>query len=535
MKRAAIYARYSSDRQSAASIDDQVRLCRGRILAEGDELVEVYRDAAISGAATVNRPGLEALLQDAKAGRFDLVVVEALDRLSRDQADVAELYKLLSFVEVRILSLAEGEISELHIGLKGTMNALFLKDLADKTRRGLSGRIEAGRAAGGRCYGYRLVEGDKGAREIEPTEAEVVRRIFADYAAGQSPRAIAARFNAERIPAPRSGGKWNASTIAGNRRRGTGILNNALYAGRLVWNRQRFVKDPATGRRQARPNPESAWQVAEVPELRIVPTELWQAKEDLQAALEALPASHAKRPKRLLSGLLHCHLCGGPMAIAGPARYGCTNFRESGTCGNNRSISARKLERRVLDGLKDKLLSPEAMAAAVKAFHLALQRATKEKAEGQRAAVRELGKIEKQIAGMIAAIKDGLYDPAMKSELAALRCRQAELERETAAEPSAVIDFHPDLPGLYRQRISDLQAALDQDADRRQRAIIILRDLIDRIVVVFGEDRGEFSVQIEGRLAAILALAHDQDQDPKKKSMGTLVAGAGFEPATFRL
>jgi site-specific DNA recombinase len=64
------------------------------------------------------------------------------------------LFKRLHFAGVRIVTLSEGDISEMHIGLKGTMNALFLKDLALKTYRGLHGRIEAGRSAGGRCYGY---------------------------------------------------------------------------------------------------------------------------------------------------------------------------------------------------------------------------------------------------------------------------------------------------------------------------------------------------------------------------------------------
>jgi len=91
----------------------------------------------------------------------------------------------MSFAGIRIVTLAEGEISELHIGLKGTMNALFLKDLADKTRRGLRGRVELGRSGGGLCYGYTIVEnGERGGREILQAEAAVVRRIFADFAAG---------------------------------------------------------------------------------------------------------------------------------------------------------------------------------------------------------------------------------------------------------------------------------------------------------------------------------------------------------------
>src|SRR3546814_14246640 len=86
----------------------------------------------MSGASAL-RPGYQKLLEDARGGAFDVVVAEALDRLSRDQEDVAALYKRLNFAGVTIVTLAEGEISELHVGLKGTMNALFLKDLAQRS------------------------------------------------------------------------------------------------------------------------------------------------------------------------------------------------------------------------------------------------------------------------------------------------------------------------------------------------------------------------------------------------------------------
>lgn len=141
----ALYARYSSAMQREASIEDQLRLCRERAVREGWTVGEVFADRATSGASML-RPGLQELLEEARSGRVDVVLTEALDRLSRDQADVAALYKRLSFAGVRIVTLAEGEITELHVGLKGTMNQLFLKDLADKTRRGLRGRVEAGRS-----------------------------------------------------------------------------------------------------------------------------------------------------------------------------------------------------------------------------------------------------------------------------------------------------------------------------------------------------------------------------------------------------
>ena len=143
-----------------------------------------FSDRAISGASLI-RPGLQELISEAMAGRVDIVLTEALDRLSRDHADVAALYKRMTFCGVVIVTLADGEINELHVGLKGTMNQLFLKDLADKTRRGLRGRVEVGRSGGGNSYGYDVVrrldangEPVNGERKINPAEAAVVRRVF---------------------------------------------------------------------------------------------------------------------------------------------------------------------------------------------------------------------------------------------------------------------------------------------------------------------------------------------------------------------
>ncbi|MEM9355583.1 MAG: recombinase family protein, partial [Pseudomonadota bacterium] len=147
MTKVAIYARYSTDLQSEASIEDQIRLCQEKAAREGWQVVNCYTDHAISGASMM-RPGIQQLMQDAADGRFDLVLSEALDRLSRDQEDIAGIYKRLQFAGVNLFTLGEGEVSNLHIGLKGTMNALFLKDLAMKVHRGMRGRIEKGFSGG---------------------------------------------------------------------------------------------------------------------------------------------------------------------------------------------------------------------------------------------------------------------------------------------------------------------------------------------------------------------------------------------------
>ncbi len=231
--RVAVYARYSSAMQSAASIEDQVRLCVEHAEREGWTVVQTFTDMAISGAS-LHRPGLQRLLDHAARGGIDIVLCEALDRLSRDQADVATLYKQLASHGAGIATLAEGEISELHVGLKGTMNQLFLKDLAAKTRRGLRGRVEAGKSGGGNSYGYDVVRrlGDDGQpvtgeRRINEDEAAIVRRIFTEFAGGTSPKAIARGLNDDGIPGPR-GKLWRDTAVRGHRIRGTGILNNEL-------------------------------------------------------------------------------------------------------------------------------------------------------------------------------------------------------------------------------------------------------------------------------------------------------------------
>jgi len=123
-------------------------LCEERAAREGFQLGETYTDRSALGASML-RPCLQALMTDALAGRFTVLIAEALDRLSRDQADVAAIYKRMSSAGVKILTLSEGWIEGLHVGLKGTMNQLFLKDLAAKTRRWLRGRVEAGFSGAG--------------------------------------------------------------------------------------------------------------------------------------------------------------------------------------------------------------------------------------------------------------------------------------------------------------------------------------------------------------------------------------------------
>lgn len=155
--RAVIYARYSSDNQREASLADQVEVCRRYIERQGWTVTGTYDDAAISGASSRLRPGFQRLLAEAEARRFDVVVCEAIDRLGRKLADVADLYDRLSFAGVQIHAVSIGHVTQMHIGIMGTMAQMTLADLREKTRRGQLGRARAGRIPGGLAYGYEVV------------------------------------------------------------------------------------------------------------------------------------------------------------------------------------------------------------------------------------------------------------------------------------------------------------------------------------------------------------------------------------------
>ena len=174
--RVAIYARFSSDLQDARSITDQIGAARDHAARQGWVVVAGFSDAAISGSSLHNRPGLLDLLVAAQQRRFEAVLTESIDRLSRDLEDIAGLHKRLAYWGVKIITLADGEVGKLHVGLKGIIASIYLDDLAQKTRRGQVGRVKAGRIPGGRCYGYDVVResDDRGRRTISEAEAEIV-------------------------------------------------------------------------------------------------------------------------------------------------------------------------------------------------------------------------------------------------------------------------------------------------------------------------------------------------------------------------
>lgn len=541
---AVIYARYSTDMQSSSSVEDQIRLCAERASREGMSVSQHYADHGISGASLM-RPGIQQLLQDAMAGKFQVVIAEALDRISRDQEDIAGVFKRLNFAGVQVITLSEGVISELHIGLKGTMNALFLKDLSDKTRRGLRGRVEAGKSGGGNSYGYDVVrkvnaagEPERGDRKINDGQADIIRRIFNEYAAGTSPRVIAKTLNAERIPGP-TGKTWGPSTIHGNKDRGTGILNNELYIGRLVWNRLRYVKDPETGKRLSRLNPADQWIVHDVPHLRIIEDDLWQKVKARQDATALGKHDKSKtegfwdrrRPRFLLSGLIKCGCCGSTFVKISQQHFGCASARNKGTCENKRTIRRDVLEASVLNGLQHHLMNEEMLNVFCEEYTRHLNALRIAESGNRTKDESRLSKIVRELDRMIDAICDGVPAERVKDRMIALEAEREKIEKRLEAAPKDEKPLlHPSMGARYRNAVAELRTTLAGQSAQHE-AVEILRSLIDRIVLHPASDKvSGFAMDIEGDLAGILNLCQTSKKiaglSPDDLMQIKMVAGA---------
>ncbi|QCO57846.1 recombinase family protein (plasmid) [Pseudorhodobacter turbinis] len=548
--RAVIYARFSTDMQRDASIDDQIRSCREHAKRQGLNVIEVYSDKAISGASLM-RSGIQKLLRDAQGNVFDVVSSEALDRLSRNQADIAAIFQKLQFRGIMIETVSEAMISEMHIGLKGTMNSLFIKDLAIKTHRGLKGRALAGKSAGGKAFGYQNVihydasgEPIRGDRKIDPIEADVVRRIFTDYAAGLSPRKIAEKLNEGGITGP-TGRGWGTSTLHGNRERGTGILNNELYIGRQIWNRLAYVKDPDTGKRVSRLNPEADWVITDVPDLRIIDDALWDAVRARQGAMKVknsdVPIWDRRRPRTLFSGLMACGCCGGGFSKVNKNSFGCSIARNKGKayCTNMAMISQVELEELVLKALQDNLMDEDALKVFCEEYAKERNRLQATASQNRSALEKELAKTKADHAKLVDAIIAGVPAEQVKDKMIALDARRIELEAQMERDPApSPIRLHPKLAETYRDKVATLIRQL-QEPDGMLEAKGALRGLIDRIVLQPTKPDGKLAIHLEGALAQllILSLGSKGNQGPRSKSQAidnidelVLVAGRPQPP-----
>ena len=495
--RCAAYARYSSDLQSPRSIEDQLRICREYALSRGFTFLEehVYADEALSGVGA-DRPGLGRLLAAAlsAARPFDIILLDDSSRLARNTKDALTFFERLNFAGIRLIAVSQGidsdnEQAHVLVTVHGIVDSLYVKELAKKTHRGLEGLMLRGQHTGGRCFGYDSVpvSGTTGKQlVINESEAAVIRRIFEMSAEGQSLKTIAKTLNHECVPPPRPRadnryGTWCHTCIRE-------MLRRDLYRGKVIWNSSRFVKTPGTNKRVRRPRPESEWRIVSHPELQIVSDELWQRVQERQKTL---------------------------MATYGGAKSGGVLMPRSAT---SPYLLSGILKREAIEYVLDEFGNHVKKAFANLSNQLAQMRERKEKLEGELRRLAETAAATGPSAFLVAAIHE------REQQL-------RDITDQLLAGGDNSVDAHLlDIRSFVTRRLGDLRTLLSGDP------VAARKELLKHVSEIRmmpqarnGDEKPHYVAEGKWNL-----LGHEKEDFAGETSRQIrVVAGAGFEPATF--
>lgn len=469
--KAAIYTRYSTDKQSSTA--DQMRVCEQLAEREGLQVVARFSDEGISGG-TATRPGYQALLAGARAGAYTMIVAEDASRLWRNMAEqsprLAELRDLGVQVVTCNFDTRHEEAADWLGAILGTAGAVYRKEIGRRVRRTAEGKARAGEPTGGRAYGY------TSKREVIPEQAAIVREIFARFAGGDSMMAIAHDLNRRGIPSPgaawgrkarRRDGAWLISALHA-------MLKNEVYTGKLVWNKRTWVRSSTdSSKRKAVLNSPDRWIVHERPDLRLVDEVTWnRAQRRLTERRDLYKTGSGGKAQYLLSGLLRCGVCGAAYVISAhrPVRYACSTYRYGGpaACPNDKNVRRDIAEEAILPPVIDRLLSDEVVEHCVKAMRKWASEASRAEPAEVEAIDRELDKLQ-ELSGVLSPMA-----------IAAARRELQEQRRKLVREFTPIV-----ANGLfgaetaYRETVAEMRGVLAGDDCAAARDA--LRELIGEI------------------------------------------------------
>jgi site-specific DNA recombinase len=552
--KAAIYARYSTQMQSAASIEDQFRLCGRLAVRHGFTVIAKFSDAAISGGTT-SRPGYQDMLIAARRHDFEVIIAEDSSRLWRNLAEQSPRLAELSDLGVAVVTHdldTRHESAEIMGAVGGAMASAYRKEIGRRTRRGLEGLARLQKPTGGRSYGYvSATDSQSGKREINAEHAPTVRWIFEQYAAGWSPRRIAEDLNLRKVASPgaswnrdeRRRGGWMCSAIAGDPKRGIGILNNDIYRGVVVWNRAKWLRSAAdSGKRRQVMNPRNEWIEHKDESLRIVSDALWnrvKARQQIRAqtigkrVTRGLAIGAASKtgpgPRHLFSTLLECGVCEANFVVVDKYRWGCSSHKHGGksACPNDLRLKRDLIENGLLEGVRTALLSP----AALEEFRRRVVKRIAEQNRQKAPDAKRVAELEAQVGNLADAIMSGALkaSPALASRLAAAEAELAGLRAQAVPREVARLDkVIPRIDDGFRELVEDLPNAVKRDIDRARATV---RQYTGNSIRVESDGKMVRFMSESRRIETAILIA----AGGAATSQTNVVAGVGFEPTTFGL
>ena len=523
MKKTAIYARYSSHAQDGGtSIEVQLEAC-GRGLEPASVLE--YVDRAKTGRAVAGREALLKLLADAEDGKIERVLVYKYDRVGRNLAETSAIVAQLEDCGVDVLSVTEGKDAFAR-GMHLVISEHYSRVLAERTRDGLVKRFEQGAWTGGPPpYGYSIEHAENGLHrlKVNEDEASVVQWVFQTYTTESvGCKEIARRLQGRGI-SPRRASRWAHTGVRG-------MLVNSICTGRLAYNCRRFKVHKQTGRRVAVRNAEADHLVHQDERLRIIDDELFQqAQQRLAGRRRGRPGPYLRAAARPFTGLIFCETCGSicyrrkSKNAKGEYHYygwGCRQRHGPDACGNTASIREDLLLQEVVRTFKDLFEDADSLIEEATAEAKTLVR--KNRGEARRIG-GQLADIEKKVTSLTRLLCDPEIDPAAKKaisrQLGEQEAERERLQKATSELAEQASDGTERLAGAVRQALDEAKASLASAATTAE-----LREFVDRWV-------GPMVLRPDGTVEKRTPATEGSSEAGVKG----LVAGAGFEPATFGL
>jgi len=463
----AVYARYSTNNQRDASIEDQIRNCRVTATAKGWHILDeqIYYDKARSGTATNSRDAFKEMMRIAMDNNcpFKRILVDDTSRIARNTREALDVFSLLSFYGIHVYYVAQNidtahETAEEMITINGLIDSLYIRNLAKETHRGMEGQILKGFSGGGKRYGYYSEpvyngkvdiygnpEADGYRLKINHDEADTIIRIYSLYGEeGFSAKKIVNILNRELKetgrPKPPRGSFWGMSTLIGNKESLKGILNNEIYIGHYHWNRTSLKRNPKNGKKRSIKKSSDNWLTMLRPELAIISDELWEKVKARQKQVNFVANGRYIRGRsvyslHLLTGLVTCKECGGNIVIVNKHKYGCSNYRNKGAsvCTNNLRVKKDIIETHIINRLNIQLNSDSIDCIDYllsKINNIIEENHSRRNSAWRNSSLSEgLKKVNNEITNYIKAIKAGFISSVVKDHLAEAEQRKKDLEK----------------------------------------------------------------------------------------------------------
>jgi len=463
-KRAAIYARYSSDNQQELSIEGQLDQILEFCQKHGYEVVKQYADRGVSAFLIEKRHDFLKLIEDAMEAKFDYVVVWSYDRFARSRLDARRYKELLKEYGIKVISITEpyidGPEGIIVEGMTETIAEYFVAKMARDSMRGMITKAKRGALVGGYApFGYRKIKiGDDWKLIPDEKEAKAIQKIFQMRAEGVTYSEIARYLNNLGFKTRRGEKFTNASV--------EWMLRNPKYKGEYVFNNRK---------KKGKFNPFDEVIRVHIPEIAIVSPELWKKVQKV-SGIQKKP-----KVKYLLRGFMRCGDCGYP--LTGSAYGGKRNHGGYYTCLNckrkhNRihKVGRDKIEGKVLNFLHQKLrdLDPEQLAAEI---NLSIrQKIDKGRTEALRSKIRE---VEHAMSNITKAIETGVYSQTLLNRLSELEREREKLTTELTKARMQALKLKEVKPEEVAMLMENFKSAFSNYETR----YAVVHDLIDYIVI----------------------------------------------------